>query len=480
MALQDLPVLSSPPQSSTQMAAMQVPFIPQSYTHPGVSLQQVLAISKAFWKQSLIIAAVIFVIVSVLGILKPKTYIATATLLVNYEINDPLGGKEFPLALIGNWISTQMELIGSPVVLMPVVDRLKLDENKKYIAGVKGGPEALRTAAEALVEKNLGVDQGRYGSQLIFIKYTGNSPDEAAEVANTVADIYANREYQHKSTAADDRSQAYQTQLAELKDKVSHAQNQLTDFYKRTGLIAGDGQADIETQTLAGLEARLLTAQNARRDAEITASAGAAATGSQFSNSLTIQNLRNQLSTLNAKMAEIRQTDGPKHPRVLELQSQIDATQKTLSDETKNYSRNTDSDLDSARRLEAKLRSAIEEQRTKVIAQRQLTEQREKYRLDLESAQTVYRRALESYDQISRASSSNYNNVSVISRATPPTKPSSKRTRVSLILGAVAGMFLGISLPLAYGFVIRRIRCRDDIERDFGIPVIAEFGAIPV
>jgi polysaccharide biosynthesis transport protein len=41
-------------------------------------------------------------------------------------------------------------------------------------------------------------------------------------------------------------------------------------------------------------------------------------------------------------------------------------------------------------------------------------------------------------------------------------------------------MFLGISLPLVYGFVIRRIRCRDDIERDFGIPVIAEFGAIPV
>jgi len=478
MAMQDLPVLSPP--ASAPSYPLSVPVIPQNYSHPGVSLQQVLAISKSFWKQSLVIAAVVFVVISILGIMKPKTYIATATLLVNYEINDPLGGKEFPLALIGNWISTQMELIASPVVLLPVVDRLQLDKEKKYVAGVKGGPDAMRTAAEAVLEKNLGVDQGRYGSQLIFIHYTGNTPDEAANVANAVADIYANREYQRTTASVDQATEQYQQQLADLKNKVTQAQNQLTDFYKKTGLIAGDGQADVESQTLAGLENRLLQAQNARRDAEITAAAGAAGSGTQFSSSLTIQNLRAQLSTMNTKMAELRQTDGPKHPRVLELQSQIDSTEKALADETRSYGRNTNSDLDSARRLEGKLQAAIDEQRTKVIAQRQLTQQRERLQQELDSAQTTYRRALDSYEQISRASSSNYNNVSVISRATAPTKPSSKRTRVTLILGAVAGIFMGLALPLVYGFVNRRIRCRDDIERDFGIPVIAEFGEIPV
>lgn len=473
MALRNLPALAV----ATQ-APVPLPVIPENYTHPGLSIQQVIAILRAFWKQSLAIGAVVFVLIAIAGILKPKTYRATATLLVSYDINDPLGGKEFPLALLGSYLATQIELLSSPVVLMPVVDKLKLNENKKYIAGVKGGPDVLRAAAERAIEKNLVIEQGRNGSQLIYIGFTANSPAEAAEIANTIAEVYTDREYVNSSAPVSERAERYSAQLAELKAKVTHAQDQLTEFRQRTGLIAGDGDADIEMQTLAGLEQRLLEARNARRQAEVF-NASKKSDGSQVLGSPVVQGLKTQLTTQLAKMAEMRATDGPKNPRVIELQSQIDSTRKAIDDEVHTFSGNAATELDSARQLEGKLASASEQQRAKVIAQRQLKDEREKYRLDLESAQTAYRRAMDGFDQISREASSKYNNVNFVSRATPPTQASSRRTRVTLMLGMIAGGFLGLAIPLGYGLINRRVRCRDDIERDYGIPVLVEFSAIP-
>ena len=44
----------------------------------------------------------------------------------------------------------------------------------------------------------------------------------------------------------------------------------------------------------------------------------------------------------------------------------------------------------------------------------------------------------------------------------------------------MAGVFLGLFVPLIYELVNRRVRCRDDLERDNGVPVLAEFGPLPM
>jgi capsular polysaccharide biosynthesis protein len=68
----------------------------------------------------------------------------------------------------------------------------------------------------------------------------------------------------------------------------------------------------------------------------------------------------------------------------------------------------------------------------------------------------------------------------LVSHAVPP-QTSSKPKKVKLVMmGALAGLFLGLALPVAYELLInRRIRCRDDFERDMAIPVLMEFDPIP-
>ena len=138
------------------------------------------------------------------------------------------------------------------------------------------------------------------------------------------------------------------------------------------------------------------------------------------------------------------------------------------------------SDLVAARQLEAKTKAAVEEQRNKVLGFNKLQDEGTKYQLEFESAQSVYKRALDGYDQIMFASGGHAANISVVSKAIPPQKAAKPNKMKLLLLGLAVGMGIGVAGPLAYELLFnRRVRCRDDFERDFGIPVLIEFEAIP-
>jgi uncharacterized protein involved in exopolysaccharide biosynthesis len=159
---------------------------------------------------------------------------------------------------------------------------------------------------------------------------------------------------------------------------------------------------------------------------------------------------------------------------VLELQSQIVATRRALDHEMQNFSQNSSTTVTSAAQLEGKLKRAVDDQRAKVVKIRQLQDQGQKLQLELDSAQTVYKRALDSYDKVMFASSS------FVSRATPPLAPSKPNKMLLLAIGVLLAGLVSIAGPLGYEMLFnRRLHCRDDIEREFGLPVLAELNRIP-
>jgi len=186
-----------------------------------------------------------------------------------------------------------------------------------------------------------------------------------------------------------------------------------------------------------------------------------------------IQNLKNQLATLQSQLAQLSATLGPEHPKVVELQSQIAATKRSLNQEVQTFSSGSASDVATARQVEEKMQRAVDAQRAKLVTVRKMQDEGQKLQLELESAQTVYKRALDGYDQVMFAS------ASVVSRAKPPIESSKPNKVLLLIIGTIVGVLLGIVGPLGYEVLFnRRVRCRDDVERDFGIPVLAEFDRI--
>ncbi|MDR7193732.1 Wzz/FepE/Etk N-terminal domain-containing protein [Luteimonas terrae] len=463
------------PSSGSQIAS----YVPRHFVHPGLSLWQLLAIVWAWRKVTLAVVAGALLLALAASKLLPKTYTATATLMVNYEIYDPLGGKEFPIGLLGSYMATQIELMHSAEVLLEVVRRLKLNQDPRYTAGFDGSPEHLDEWVKSVLERKLIIEQGRFGSQLIHITYSARKPEAAAAVVNTLAEVYAEQQHSRLTGPARERADRYTEQLEGLQEKVARAQDEVTALRARNGTIDPTAKIDIEMEKLGTLQQRLLDTQHTRRTAESQLS-GDLSVGDQVLNSPLVQTLKARVATDAARLAELRATLGPRHPQLLELESQVQYSQRALNTETGNYRRNTTSTVASSRQLESSLQQAVDEQRENVIAARQLQDELGKYELELESAQSVYRRALEGYDQIMFASGGHYTNVRFVGPAPEPLKPSKPNLLKNVILALGIGLLLGLLGPLGYELLLnRRVRCRDDLERDYDLPVLGEFASVP-
>jgi succinoglycan biosynthesis transport protein ExoP len=446
------------------------PVVPAEYAQNTLSWGQIVAVIRAHRRLSIII--VLAMIVATLAIVKllPKSYTAQATILVNFESND--GTRQAPADLFTSYLLTQVELLRGRDVLLSTIDRLNLTKDPEFTDGYSDKfVGTLTDFVERKLRGALTVDQGK-GIQLLYISATSEDRNKAALIANTVVAAYQARERDHSNDPTSGRAHEYSEQLNDLKAKVVAAEGRMAEFRQRTGITDIIAANDVETQALAALEQQLLQAQSLRRTAE-SKNIGDRDSTDQVMASQLIQNLKNQLSTLQAQLAELTSTLGPKHPKVLELQSQIAASRRSLANEIGVLSQNNSGAVNSAAQLEERSRRAVDEQRAKLVKIRALQDEGQKLQLELESAQTVYKRSLDNYDQVMFASSS------LSSKAVPPLEPSKPNKPVLAAVGFLLAMLFGVAGPAGFELLFnRRLHCRDDIERELGLPVLAEFDRI--
>jgi succinoglycan biosynthesis transport protein ExoP len=439
------------------------PIIPLNFVYPGLSLAQIVAIVWAYRKLTVLIGFVVVSLTVATLTLWPRTYTAMVTMMVNYEVNDPLNGKELPVGQMNSYIATQIELMQTPELLLAVVDRLHMVDDLKYTKNYSGNSGTLREWVGTQLRKTLAIYRGQQGSQLIYITYAANDRAEAALIANTIADIYKEQDHLRSTGPPSERTKRYGEQLSELKSKVDQAQKDVTAFHQRNGLINQGDAANVDVVLLATLEERLLEAQNSRRAADARA-VGDQSVSDQVLASTEVQSLKTQLANQQLRLTQLNFIYTPQHPDIVELQSQLETTQRSLTAALRSYSANAAAELSVAQRLETNLQRGVTEQRTKVLATGQLHDEATKYLLELQSAQTVYKRALDGYDQIMFASGGHYTNVGLVSRASPPVKASKPRVLAGLAMGCIAAAILGFGIPLLYEF-----------ERHHGVTVLMEF-----
>ena len=452
--------------------------MPPDYGQPGITLTQVGTIAWAWRRQSLLIAMIVLALGTIACALWPRTYEATATVMVDLQVNDPLGDREFPTGLLGSYMATQLDLARGMEVMRAVVDKLELTRDPEFTSGFSGGAEDLRDYVALRLQRRLTVDQGRFGSQLVHVTYAASDAQTAARIANAVAEVYTEQQHERLLGPANQRAKRYNEQLAELKDKVTRAQEQFTQYRQQSGLIDSESKYDVDITSLSTLEGRLLEAQNARRAAEARAASNQSV-GGEVLRSTMIQGLKGQLAAQRAKRAELAASLGPNHPLMLELGAQIAQSERSLAAELGVYASNASSELEAAKLLEQKLEAAVAERRAQVLKVREIQDQGAKFTLELASAQAVYKKALDGHDQVMFASNGSYRNVDLVSRATPPPRPTRPRTALALAMVFVVAIGLGLALPFCWELLDRRVRCRDDLERDLGIPVLIELGPSP-
>lgn len=124
----------------------------------------------------------------------PKTYEATAGVLISYEARDPMTGRDVASFLAASYLSTQLDLLRGRELLLEVVDRLGWARDPERLAddAGEGGEEALRQRLAHGLGQRLSIESHK-DSRLVSVSYTDGDAATAAQVANLVAQVYLER-----------------------------------------------------------------------------------------------------------------------------------------------------------------------------------------------------------------------------------------------------------------------------------------------
>ena len=172
---------------------MAVP-LPDDVLQAGPSPRQLWAMlrANALWIGAFALG--LTVLTGLVTLALPKTYEATAGVLVSYEARDPMTGRDIASFLAPSYLSTQLDLLRGRALLLEVVDRLGWARDPERAAAYEGdgGEEGLRLHLADGIGRKLKIETHK-DSRLVDVSYSDRDAATAAQVANLVAQVYLER-----------------------------------------------------------------------------------------------------------------------------------------------------------------------------------------------------------------------------------------------------------------------------------------------
>jgi uncharacterized protein involved in exopolysaccharide biosynthesis len=189
-----------------------------------------------------------------------------------------------------------------------------------------------------------------------------------------------------------------------------------------------------------------------------------------------VTTLSADLARQQARLNEISQRLGDKHPDVQQLRANIEELRTRLNAEkgritgsiTVNNSVNQ-SRLDS-------VRSTLAAQRAKVMQMKSLRDEAAVLQRDVENAQKVYDAGFARLNQSTLESQATQTNVSVLKTATAPPFPSSPRVTLNASIAVLLGLALGVATAVLRERRDWRLRADSDVFEVLNQPLL---GVLP-
>ena len=404
----------------------------------------------------------------------PKEYTATTTMIIDSKSKDPFTGQLMPSQMFPGYMATQIEIIKSSQVASRVVRDLNLAQNsathQQFMEATQGQGSIEQWLGEALLQK-ISAEPSREAS-IITIGFSGADPRFAAIVANAFAKAYIETNLDLRVAPAKQTAIWFDQQISQLRTNLENAQQKLSAYQRKQGLVESEERLDVETRRLADLAGQMVAAQSSSFDASSRTRDSRSLP--EVINNPVVQSLKAQVAQGEGKLAELSKRVGMNHPEFLRVQAEVNSYKARLATELNTATRGVGATAGAARERLSELSAAFERQKARVLALKQQREEATLLARDLENAQRIYDAALQRYGQSRMEAQSTQTDIAVLNAATPPTQASKPRVFFNLLLAVFFGTLIGVGLGFFVELLDRRVRSGQDIVSALEIPVLAE------
>lgn len=445
-----------------------------------MTFQLLFAIVRARWIVASSVFALIFALVAGFTLLMPRSYTASASIILDIKGQDPIAGMASPALAAPSYLMTQVDVVTSNRVALRVVRNLKMNQvpelRQKWLAATKGVGDFEGWLA-ALLKAGLEAHPSR-GSNVIYLTYQAADPQFAAAVANGFVQAYLDTTLELRTAPAKQYNDFFDANARALRQALEHAQSRLSDYQREQGLMVTDERLDVETARLNELSTQYVMTQAAMADSG-SRQAAATAQGDRSPDVLNnpiVSNLKADLNRQEAALEQLKTKFGDQHPTVVEARTGAAETRAKLESEIRRVtsSMGVGNAVNVSRA--AQIKQTLEDQRAKVLKMKAIRDEASLLQRDVDNAQRAYDSVVARMSNTSLESQANQANISALEMATAPSNHSSPRILTNLGIGLLIGCVLAVFAALLVERFDRRLRIPSDIE---SMLHMLQIGSIP-
>jgi uncharacterized protein involved in exopolysaccharide biosynthesis len=295
-------------------------------------------------------------------------------------------------------------------------------------------------------------------SRVLQVEFTSWDPDLAAKGANQVARLYIDVQSDAKRANARMAAASLATLITDLRSKVAAAETRAEEFRAANGLLVGSNSLNMSGQQLADLNSQLTAARG--QQAETLAKsqlirdmlrAGRISEIPDVANNELVRRLAEQRITLRSQIAMESRTLLPGHPRIKDLHAQLAELESQIRGAGEKVARSLENEAKIAGARVVNLQSALDQTKKSVSGAsseearaRELDREARVLREQLEASTAKYQDAL-----ARQAAESTPGDARIISRANAPQQPSFPKRLPIVLFATLSALVLSVGFVLA-------------------------------
>ena len=437
---------------------------------------------KIVWQARWTVLAVFVLVVGLTAVwtfLQTPIYRATATIEVQAKAQkisvgqdvSGLGAGTFGWLAEEKYHNTQVEIVRSRDVAQRVASVLDL-ENHPQLSLVADPIEALRGMIQVVPRRE---------TDLIEISMQGSNPAEITEWVNAVAHEYVDRNFEKARSNMDEAFRAVQSQLDDLREGLASAQSVRFKTLEESVIVSSehkeqivldklrayDGElttANLEVSQLSDTLARIRTLQ--QNNADLMSVPELAADLDLKELNRTKVELERQLE---ADKVDLR----PGHPQYEKTESELAKVRERIRDRVSVILGTLQNKYDGTREYVSYLRDQIAAAEALSVDVAKATSEYDLRKTDAETRQQILEMISRTMSEVQLGAQLLTNNASVLDEATEPRYPIKPRKKLNLLIGAMLGVFFGLSTAFFLDYLDNTFRTPDDIEKYLQLAVLA-------
>lgn len=459
-------------------------------------------IFRKHWALSALFAGTVMLFVLLFTVLAQPVYEPRARL----EIAPP-GAELFRLdgheneSADATYLETQARELESEGLAIAVVRKLDLAHNKEFMAkgrlsrvmshlptlptvfGYQGRPQHRATHAAAVtlspeeevaferLKTNLKVERDT-SSRLITVSFSGPNPELAAQITNTVAQLFVDRSYQTRHEAIMHSTEWLSRQLDDIRTKMDESNRAVADFQRANSITDVDHDHSTISDQVADLSRQKSQAEAER--IQLEAYLGKARKGNlnglpQVQESPVVQQLSQKLAESRLELSEATASMGDNHPTVRKLRNGVDELESELRLQREAILEKLETSYTAALSREHMIGNEIKGAAKELQVMAQYTALKREAQNNTELYNTLYARTKEA--GIAAASVSS--NVRVVDEARVLDSPTGPKALLNLGLGCLVAFIGAAVLPFMRERIDHRLHDAGDVQRWTGLSSVA-------